>query len=36
LEAANLSNSEDLSRIRSASFRQRLAEAVVRGTMARK
>jgi N-acetylmuramoyl-L-alanine amidase len=30
LEAANLSNRDDLWRIRSASFRQRLAEAVVR------
>lgn len=36
LEAANLSNGEDLSRIRSASFRQRLADAVVRATMAQK
>ncbi|MGH7451435.1 MAG: N-acetylmuramoyl-L-alanine amidase, partial [bacterium] len=34
LEAANLSNRDDLSRIRSASFRQRLAEAVVKTIMA--
>lgn len=34
LEAANLSNRDDLARIRSASFRQRLAEAVVKTIMA--
>ncbi len=34
LEAANLSNRDDLSRIRSASFRQRLAETVVKTIMA--
>lgn len=34
LEAANLSNRGDLSRIRSASFRQRLAETVVKTIMA--
>jgi len=34
LEAANLSNRDDLWRIRSASFRQKLAEAVVRTVMA--
>jgi N-acetylmuramoyl-L-alanine amidase len=34
LEAANLSNRDDLWRIRSASFRQRLAEAVVKTIMA--
>jgi N-acetylmuramoyl-L-alanine amidase len=34
LEAANLSNRDDLARIRLASFRQRLAEAVVKTVMA--
>ncbi len=34
LEAANLSNRDDLTRIRSASFRQRLAEAVVKTIVA--
>jgi N-acetylmuramoyl-L-alanine amidase len=34
LEAANLSNRDDLTRIRSASFRQRLAETVVKTIMA--
>jgi N-acetylmuramoyl-L-alanine amidase len=36
LEAANLSNREDLWRIRSATFRQRMAEAVVRTIAAQK
>ena len=36
LEAANLSNRDDLWRIRSASFRQRMAEAVVKAIVAQK
>lgn len=36
LEAANLSNRDDLWRIRSANFRQRLAEAVVKAVVAQK
>ena len=36
LEAANLSNRDDLWRIRSANFRQRLAEAVVKALVAQK
>jgi len=36
LEAANLSNRDDLWRIRSASFRQRIAEAVVKAVVAQK